>query len=93
MIASEITPVIIASFLRLDEYEEKELRRIYDAAIAYAISYTGLSAEKLDEHEDISTAILVLCQDMYDNRSLYLDKSNVNKTVDTILNMHCVNLL
>lgn len=49
--------------------------------------------ESLDDHEDFFIVIMVLCQDMYDNRSLYVDKSNVNKVVDSILYMHCKNLI
>ena len=44
-------------------------------------------------HEDLAIAALVLCQDMYDNRSVYVDKNTTNKVVETILGMHCVNLL
>jgi len=36
---------------------------------------------------------MILCQDMYDNRSMYVDKNNLNKVVETILGMHSVNLL
>jgi hypothetical protein len=35
----------------------------------------------------------VLVQDMYDNRSFYVDKSHLNWVVETILGMHSVNLL
>lgn len=93
MKVSEITPAVIAAYIRDDEYDANELRWIYGAAVAYATSYTGLKQDDLDEHEDISTAILILCQDMHDNRSLYVDKNHVNKTVETILNMHSTNLL
>ena len=41
------------------------------AARAYIAGYTGASAEELDEYEDVSIAFLVLCQDLYDNRTMY----------------------
>lgn len=47
----------------------------------------------IDAYEDFSIVVYILCQDMYYNRSLYVDKSCLNKVVDTILGMHCVNLL
>lgn len=47
----------------------------------------------IDAFEDFPIAFYVLCQDMYDNRSLYVEKSNPNKVVETILGMHSVNLL
>ena len=55
--------------------------------------YTGLTAAQLDESEDFVVALLVLAQDMYDNRALYADSSNVNQAVQSILDMHSVNLL
>ena len=47
----------------------------------------------IDAFEEFPIVVYILCQDMYDNRSLYVDKNNLNKVVDTILGMHCVNLL
>lgn len=47
----------------------------------------------VDAFEDFVIAVYVLCQDMYDNRAMYVDSNNVNRVVDTILGMHCVNLL
>lgn len=63
------------------------------AAIEYVKAYTGLNDAGIDTHEDITIAVLVLVSDMYDNRQMYVEKSNVNRVVDTILGMHCVNLL
>lgn len=93
MKVSEVQPVDLAEFLRLDDYREDEMQRILDSAKGYIRSYTGLTDEEIDTHEDFLTALLVLCQDMNDNRSMYVDKSNVNRVVESILNMHRVNLL
>ena len=38
-------------------------------------------------------AVFVLVQDMYDNGTYYVDKGQPNKTVESILNMHAVNLM
>ena len=35
----------------------------------------------------------VVVADMYDNRSAYVDKNNANRTVETILDFHRLNLL
>lgn len=93
MKVSEVQPVDLAEFLRLDDYREDEMQRILDSAKGYIRSYTGLTDEEIDTHADFLTALLVLCQDMNDNRSMYVDKSNVNRVVESILNMHRVNLL
>lgn len=87
----------VAKFARIDDYDEYELQYILDAAKAYVRSYTGLDDAQIDENEDLYTAVMVLCQDMHDNRSMYVDVKNgsagVNRVVDAILGMHCVNLL
>ena len=43
--------------------------------------------------KDIIIVVFILCQDMWDNRALYVDSSNVNKVVESILGLHSVNLL
>lgn len=47
----------------------------------------------LDAYNDFVIVIYVLVQDMYDNRTLYVDKDKQNRVVETILNMHSTNLL
>jgi len=47
----------------------------------------------IDAYQDFVIAVYVLCQDMYDNRSMYIDKNNANMVIDSILNMHAINLL
>ena len=49
--------------------------------------------ETLDTYADFIIVVYILCQDMHDNRCLYVDKNNMNKTVQTILDMHSRNLL
>ena len=46
--------------------------------------------QHLDQYDDFTIVIFILCQDMYDNRTLYVDKTNLNKVVETILGMHTV---
>jgi len=77
----------------LEEDEKNYLDMLKEAAIAYAANYTGLSEEKLDDLADITIAVLTLISDMYDNRQMQVDKSNANKVITTILDMHSVNLL
>lgn len=92
---SEITVSDIAEYLRLSsgEYSSTQLEALKDVAINFIKSYTGLEESEMYNHEDLYIVVMILCQDMYDNRSLYVDKSNLNKVVETILGMHSVNLL
>lgn len=72
---------------------EKNLKASMEAAKGYILEYTGLTIEEADTHEQFYIAYMALCQDMHDNRTFYVDKGNVNKVVESILGMHCVNLL
>ena len=86
---SEITTADIAEYIRLGEVsdaEEKQLQTFLTVAKNYVTNYTAL--DDLDEYADLVVVVLILCQDMYDNRSLYIDKNNPNKVVQTILDMH-----
>ena len=93
---SEITINDIADYIRLGEIivgssEEKQLSIFLTVAKDYIKNYTGI--DDLDEYADFVLAVYVLCQDMYDNRTMYIDKGNVNKVVQTILDMHTRNNL
>lgn len=92
---SDITKKDVEEFIRAEPgtYSKKFMEIIMDAAKSYIIEYTGITREKADEIEDLCIAYFVLCQDMFDNRSMYVDKSNLNQTVKTILDMHSENLI
>lgn len=89
---SDITYLDVGDYIRVDG-EQNTLETLLNVAKEYIKSYTGLDDNEMDEHADFVIAVLILCQDMYDNRTMYVDKDNVNKVVDTILGMHSVNLL
>ncbi len=91
---SDITKDHIAEYLHLansTENELKELKVFLEVSKSYIKSYTG--QENLDIHTDFIICVYILCQDMYDNRALYIEKGSVNTTVSTILDMHSVNLI
>lgn len=85
--------------------EIQDINNYLLTAKSFISSYTGIPimpiidpitlqpSKCLDDYEDFYIVVLVLCQDMYDNRSLYVDKNNLNKVVETILGMHSINLL
>ena len=98
MVASDITVKNLADYLKLDyenldEEEILELAAFLNAAETFIIDYTGLTLSQIDEHESLTVAIYVLVQDMYDNRTYYVDKNNLNRVVSKILDMHSINLL
>ena len=98
MKVSEVSVKNLADYLKLDyenlEPEEiSELETFLTSAKAFISDYTGLSQTEIDTHENFVVAVFVLVQDMYDNRSYYVDKSHINRVIETILGMHSVNLL
>ena len=93
MKVKEIETENVAQYLRIDEYDEDQMTAILDSAKAFIRSYTGLTDDEINTHDDFYIVVMILCQDMYDNRCMYVDKSNLNKVVETILGMHCVNLM
>lgn len=93
MVISNITASDVAAFLRLDDASDPILTPMMAAARQFIADYTGLSDEELDEHEDFYIAYMVLVQDMYDNRAMYVDKDNVNRVVESILFRHRVNFV
>lgn len=91
---SEITVKDIADFIRLSDPSEEEtnfLKKCLEIAKSYIKNYTGV--EDLDSQADFVICVYLLCQDMYDNRTIYSDKTTPNKTFETILNLHCKNLI
>ena len=94
---SEITYQDVADYIRLDELDKNDintLNNLINISKTFIKNYTGLSSdEDLDKHEDFIIVVFTLCQDMWDNRTLYIDKNNLNKVVECILCMHSINLL
>ena len=100
---SEITETDIANYIRLTEVsdeDKKDLNIYLNIAKSYISNYTGIpeasneeGAETLDSYSDFIIVVYVLCQDMYDNRTMYVESKNINKVVQTILDMHTRNNL
>lgn len=100
---SEITENELANYLRISEVSEQEkieLKTYLNIAKNYISNYTGIAEksenekdETLDSYSDFVIVVYILCQDMYDNRTMYVDNKSINKTVQTILDMHTRNNL
>lgn len=92
---SEITVEDLNTYLRisddLSDDDKKFLETILNSSINYIKNNTGI--DDVDKYSDLVIVVFVLCQDMYDNRTLYVDKNNVNKVVSSILGQHDNNLL
>jgi hypothetical protein len=96
---SEITIQDVADYIRLGEYDESEIETYLNIAKNYISNYTGIpeanednaedeDAETLDSYADFVIVVYILCQDMHDNRTMYVNNGNINKVIQTILDMH-----
>lgn len=95
-IVSNITYQDIADYIRLTEIDQNDintLNTLLNISKNFIQNYTGRTEQELDNYADFVIVVFILCQDMWDTRTMYVDKSNLNKVVETILGMHSVNLL
>ena len=91
---SDITTEDIADYIRIVDYtqdDENTLSNLLEIAKTFISNYTGQT--DLDQFQDFVIVVLILCQDMWDNRTLYVDKTTLSYPVETILGMHSINLL
>lgn len=93
---SQITVSDLVEYIRLPDAtsgDENTLNDMLGVAKQFITNYTGIASTALDNYEDFVIVVFVLVQDMWDNRSLYVDTSNLNYVIEAILGMHSVNLL
>ena len=93
---SDITYQDVADYLRLVEIDNNEmntLNTLINVSKSFISNYTGRSIEELDNYRDFVIVVLILCQDMWDNRTLYVDSKNLNRVIESILGLHSENLL
>lgn len=91
---SEITTQDIANYLRLVDPAQEDLTFIdncKEVAKEYIKNYTGVA--DLDTHTDFTIIVYMLCQSMYDTRSIQADNDKLNIVFETILGFHRKNLL
>lgn len=103
MKVSELTAANLATYLKIESEDlggeqEEELTGYLDQAKAFAMSYTGRDAAYFDEHADLTIAVLCQAGDYYTRRDMVTNMkgvgtASVNKSVQTILDMHSCNLV
>lgn len=96
MAVSDITNADIINYLNLDSdnitaEDTRFLDQCKSIATEYILDYTGV--DDINSKEAFSIVYLVLIQDMWDNRTLYPDSTEVNDLIANILGMHSINLL
>ena len=94
---SEIDVTFVKEYLRQDGDEDDRLiGAILEGAKDYIVKYTGQSLNQLEESEDLVIAVLVLCAEFYDNRTINVnDRLNlrVNMMLESLIGRYSVNLI
>lgn len=100
MRVSELTPLFVARWIgivpagvTLDEAQTEQLSLVLEAAKAQASSFCGLSAEEMDEHSDITLAVLGICNDLWTSNRPEQAAVDMNESSKGILSAHSRNLL
>lgn len=96
MKVSEVTVPDLMEYAH--EYDEdpeviKTFTNILVACKSYVKNYTGLTLEQMETKEDLTIALMVLANEMYDNRVFTVQDNKVNVVIKSILDMHSINLL
>ena len=93
MTVSEITINVLKDWLGISDGDETALNACLAAAKSRAVGYTGLTLAQLDEHEDITIAVLGIVSDFYTNNRPDTAEISMNKMSKSLLDMHSKNLL
>lgn len=96
MKVSELTKETIVLYGKVDsDAADVELLEsmFLPAAREYMLQHTGMTAEQMDEHPDVTVAVCALCVQMYDNRSVTIDTDKLNQVAVDIINRYSVNLI
>lgn len=99
---SEVTVNTLLEFIHEEPTEQAQQRMsiIMASALAYIEGHTGISrrrpdneGESLDNYEDLTTVYLIICQHMYDNRTLVSEGKEFDRVIDGIMSLHSRNLV
>jgi hypothetical protein len=94
MIISNVTIEDLKEYARVYDNEDDNLfHSILLACKTYIRGYTGLTFEQMDEKEDLTIALFVLSNELYDNRTFSVQDDKVNVVIKSILDMHSLNWL
>lgn len=94
MAIKDITIENIKDFCGISDDASDALLVGFQAAAYNLIkAYTALSDEEINSYDDLTTAYLVLINDMYNNRDYTTANDKINPLVATILSLHSGNLV
>lgn len=94
MLISQVTITDLKQYANVyHDIDDSLFQAILMASKQFIISYTGKSVDELDTYEDLTVALLILSNEMYDNRMVHVESNKVGFVIKTLLDSHAVNLL
>ena len=96
---NEIKLEHLKQHLRVDCNDDDDyIEMLLVSAKSYIKNYTGLGEEEINSLDEMSNIALMIVADLYENRgttgtSSYKTGESINKIYDSMLNMHCINLI
>lgn len=91
---SEVSLSVIKAHCGISGEDSDELLTVYsDAAKKLVEDYTGLSTQQLDEFADITVAFLNIVNEMFSQRLVMTNGTQLNAFQRQILDLHSVNLI
>lgn len=94
MMISELTITDLKQFANVyHDLDDSLFTAILAGAKQFIATYTGKSVDDLDQHEDLTIALLILSNEMYDNRMVHIESNKVGFVIKQLLDSHATNLL
>jgi hypothetical protein len=103
MLISDVSISDLKQYANVYHDEDNNLfTTILAAGKQFISTYTGLPlepdptngiTESVDSHEDLTIALMVLSNSMYDERAFIVDNTKLNFVIKQILDSHSVNYL
>ena len=97
MKVSEVTATELMEYARVDDITDTETVKTFELILlsikSFVKGYTGLTDADMDTKDDLTILLLVLSNEMYENRIYSVQNDKVNKVIYSILNIHSRNLL
>jgi hypothetical protein len=75
------------------DLDDSLFQAILVGATHFITNYTGKTGLELDEYEDLTVALMILSNEMYDNRMVTVEHNKCGFVIRTLLDSHSTNLL
>lgn len=84
----------LKNYLRINFTDDDEfLTNIIPIAKSYILNYTGLTEVEASSIKELEICKLMLCSEMYENRSIVIKDTEINPVFKMLLDIHCNNFM